>query len=188
MAGGNNGSPCRCCVCLFIILALAGLGIFLAMYFTGAESPADLLPEGFNPEDFWPTFEDFFQEDPYNATTPEDSPRWRNRRQGLQLQLVNALDEDWYPFFNQAVQDWDAGQPDVLDLSVSTSRADPSCVPVQGVMKVCNGNYGDTRWKGINEAIIENGMTIVMSSAKMNEYYLTPTTSDAAKQYTMCHE
>jgi hypothetical protein len=53
-------------------------------------------------------------------------------------------------------------------------------------MKVCNGNYGDTRWRGINQVLMTNGY-IVSSSAKMNEYYLYESNDDQ-KQYTMCHE
>ena len=55
-------------------------------------------------------------------------------------------------------------------------------------MKVCNGDYGDTGWRGINELILTDKNQIVSSVAKMNEYYLTSSTSALDKQYTMCHE
>lgn len=53
-------------------------------------------------------------------------------------------------------------------------------------MKVCNGDYGDTRWKGINQVLISNGW-IISSIAKMNEFYLGSASFDQ-RQYTMCHE
>jgi hypothetical protein len=55
-------------------------------------------------------------------------------------------------------------------------------------MKVCNGNYGDTGWLGINliTSTVASG-EIQNSVAKMNEYYLL-NAEDDERQYTMCHE
>jgi hypothetical protein len=50
---------------------------------------------------------------------------------------------------------------------------DPSCTPVDGILKVCNSDYGQTGWKGINECAINGLNKIVQSVAKMNEYYLS---------------
>lgn len=83
------------------------------------------------------------------------------------MELVNALDARWDPFFEQAVQDWDSGSPDILTLSTSRQNADSACSAIDGKMKVCNGNYGNTGWKGINEVMIQNGVRIVSSVAKM---------------------
>lgn len=165
-----------CCSCILTIATLAiiaGLAVFLAVYLTGSESPSDLIPEDFHPGDYIPSWEDFFREDPFNATTPEEANRWKGTRNsgGLTLELVNALEDRWYPFFDLAVQDWENGSPDVLSLSVSYDTVDPDCYPISGKMKVCNGNYGDTGWKGINVVSLIND-EIIESSAKMNEYYL----------------
>lgn len=71
--------------------------------------------------------------------------------------------------------------------------ADPSCVPKNKVMRVCNNDYGATGWKGLNE-ILTQGKTIVASVAKMNEFYVgsdvkTQGTDIAdERRYTMCHE
>jgi len=125
------------CYCILGFLVLVGVGIFLAVYLTGAESPLDLLPDDFNPEDFIPTLEDFFKEDPFNATGPHDAPRWNDEGQGLELEVVNALDSDWYSYFTQAVQEWDSGTPDTMTLTTSTMTPDSSCMAIEGVMKVC---------------------------------------------------
>ena len=92
-------------------------------------------------------------------------------------------------FFDQAVSDWNNGDPDVLTLTSSVAGYDPDCTPIDGVMKVCNNDYGDTGWYGINE-ISSIGKEIVSSVAKMNDYYFTDDPSDLAdrRQYTMCHE
>lgn len=54
-----------------------------------------------------------------------------------------------------------------------------------GKIKVCNGDYGETKWRGINEVNFADGF-IIYSVAKMNEFYLNYD-GDDAKQYTMCH-
>jgi hypothetical protein len=65
---------------------------------------------------------------------------------------------------------------------------DYSCQPESGVMKVCNGNFGETGWLGINELVMRSSNGIILNSvAKMNEYYLL-NADQYERQYTMCHE
>merc|ERR1712087_10936 len=77
-------------------------------------------------------------------------------------------------------------QAPALDLIAISTAADRDCEPVFQSMKVCNGDYGPTPWVGVNEMILEDDK-IIMSRAKMNDYYLS-SASEAKKQYTMCHE
>lgn len=174
----SSGGGCGCCAGLLTLGIIVALGIFLAVYLTDAESPSDLIPDDFDPSDFdpsdfIPSLDEFFMEDPFNATTPEDANRWAGTRNrgGLTLELVNALEEKWFPYFDLAVAQWDSGTPDVLTLSTSMDKPDAACSPIRGKMKVCNGDYGDTRWKGINVVNLINE-EIIESSAKMNEFYL----------------
>jgi len=127
-----------------------------------------------------------FDNDPWSGTNPDDASRWRNRGNGLQLEVVNALQEQWLENFNIAMDEWDAGTPDALTLSRSSAEWDFDCTPIQGKMKVCNGDYGDTKWKGINQVLLSAGW-IVSSTAKLNEFYLRDA-SEAQRQYTTCHE
>jgi hypothetical protein len=76
--------------------------------------------------------------------------------------------------------------PDALTLTRSSSEYDYNCDPITGKMKVCNGDYGDTNWKGINQVLISKGW-IISSIAKMNEFYLGSASFDQ-RRYTMCHE
>jgi hypothetical protein len=105
------------------------------------------------------------------------------------LEIVNALDSDWDVYFEQAVAEWDAGEPDVLQLSTSNQEpAGLQCSPIEGKMIVCNANYGDTRWNGINEVMYNEATGEIFNSvAKMNEFYLQ-NANDGKRQYTMCHE
>lgn len=110
---------------------------------------------------------------------------WPAKGSGLTLEMWNALDETWQDEFDAAIDDWENGEPDALSLQVKEDEVDHSCKPKDGVMKVCNGNYGATGWLGINE-LMKNGLSgIIQSSvAKMNEFYLLNADKDE-RQYTV---
>jgi len=136
-----------------------------------------------------PSPEQFADEDPFAQKSPNEVSRWRNKGKGLELQLLNALDEKWYPwypYFDLAVQQWDNGIPDALTLETSRIDADSSCRSIPRTLKVCNGNYGETSWRGINKLLLDD-QYIYASSACMNEYYFSDKDEDQL-QYTMCHE
>lgn len=103
---------------------------------------------------------------------------------GLHLTILNALDETWQTEFEEALADWQ--QSPALTLDIKQVDVDHNCGRVDGVMLVCNANFGDTGWVGINENEIVDGV-IVSSVAKMNEYYLRNAEYDH-RRYTMCHE
>ena len=103
---------------------------------------------------------------------------------GLHLTLQNALDDTWQTEFEQAVADWK--ESDALQLTTERVAVDYNCGMVDGVMVVCNANFGATGWVGINENSIMRGV-IVSSVAKMNEYYLRNAEFDH-RRFTMCHE
>ena len=108
---------------------------------------------------------------------------------GLSLAVLNNLasGSDWDSYLQTAIGDWENGTPDAVTLSLRTmSEYDPDCRAVKRAMKVCNGNYGPTDWRGVNQILLQDNY-IVTSLAKMNDYYLEGT-DVAQKQYTMCHE
>jgi hypothetical protein len=136
-----------------------------------------------------------FNEDPYAGIAGAgknytiDIWEGTNGFNGLTLTLQNALDSTWQEEFAAAVGDWQKSE--ALTLTTIEVSVDNTCVKVDGVMKVCNGNYGATGWVGVNE--VEMGYmnksdpgVILSSVAKMNEYYLEHA-SYAQRQYTMCH-
>lgn len=158
------------------ILVVGGVAGGLAYYFSS--------PDGLG--DFWPTLGDFRNEDPFNATRAEDAYTWRTSGPGLELRIVNALEPKWYDYFGVAVEEWENGSPDVLTLSTEIVNHESDCDPMTGGIKVCNGNFGDTKWHGLNIAIVQFD-TITASCAKMNDFYLA-SASTFRRQYTMCHE
>ncbi|CAB9509618.1 expressed unknown protein [Seminavis robusta] len=131
-----------------------------------------------------PFFED---QDPWEGLTPNEVVRWNNGGSGgLKLDVVDALDGKWEDIFHAVVKDYDEGAPRALALSTEKQGHDPECEPIDNKSKVCNGNYGDTQWRGINQVLIQNGF-IVAATSKMNEFYLAKATNPQ-KRYTMCHE
>ena len=133
------------------------------------------------------SFEDLFGGDPMlgdNTTLRWDNDYVDAENGGLRLTLQNALDDTWQTEFELAVADW--RESDALQLTTERVAVDYNCSMVEGVMVVCNANFGATGWVGINENSILRGV-IVSSVAKMNEYYLRNADFDH-RRFTMCHE
>jgi hypothetical protein len=120
---------------------------------------------------------------------PQDAYRWESPQQsGLELTVLNALTDDWQQAFQTAMSEWDDGQPDTLTLQSERVDVDVECEPLTGLLKVCNGDYGETDWLGLNAILFDmERKWILMSTAKMNEFFLSRA-SAAQRQYTMCHE
>lgn len=98
---------------------------------------------------------------------------------------MNALDDTWENEFNTAINDWENGSPDSLTLTTRRVDYEFNCEPVSGSMKVCNGDYGATDWRGLNGVLLgASRRHIYSSNAKMNEYYLKRA-SMAQRQYTV---
>jgi hypothetical protein len=118
-----------------------------------------------------------------------EAHKWQvdNGQSGLRLEVLNGLTDDWQGIFDEVLSDWENGEPDALDLSVQLDEIDQTCEPVRSKLKVCNGDYGDTGWRGINEVLISGDGFIISSIAKMNDYYLKGS-SDVLRRYTMCHQ
>jgi hypothetical protein len=105
---------------------------------------------------FIPSPQDFRSEDPFNAKNASEVDKWRTQGlTGLSLEVVSALESGWLPFFETAVFQWDNGSPDALTLTKSYQSHQTACDPVNYKLIVCNGDYGDTRWRGINKILLE---------------------------------
>eukprot|EP00588_Corethron_pennatum_P027045 CAMPEP_0194330114 /NCGR_PEP_ID=MMETSP0171-20130528/50629_1 /TAXON_ID=218684 /ORGANISM="Corethron pennatum, Strain L29A3" /LENGTH=365 /DNA_ID=CAMNT_0039091073 /DNA_START=607 /DNA_END=1701 /DNA_ORIENTATION=- len=128
---------------------------------------------------------------------------------GLVLTVANACSSEWNEHFSTAMLEWDRlgedlefyGNVDILELTMKDMEHDVECSQSAGILKVCNGNYGETDWKGVNEVLIMGGY-ISSSVAKMNEFYLGDENGEGLgvgvfetkgglwneRRYTMCHE
>jgi hypothetical protein len=173
--------PLLCCGMILAVFLLLMFGVF-----NSEDTPffVDLDPG------------DWIKNDPWgglavNNTHPdsEGTFRWQNDGNGLELEILNALDDSWQSILEKAVDNWDNGSPiDSLTLSITRVPYEINCEAETAKLKVCNGNYGKTKWRGLNEVLLNRqSNTIVSSSAKLNEYYLKYEGADQ-KLYTMCHE
>lgn len=161
-------------------LALIAGGVVVAVLYFNGDLDTSSLPE--------PVANLFVDSDPFKGFTLENAWKWQTpaNQGGLELEVWNACEDQWTSYFDRAISEWDAGTPDVLTLSPSRVDVDTDCTAVGGLMKVCNGDYGDTKWRGINEVLISNDF-IESSTAKMNDFYLANEGSEF-HQFTMCHE
>jgi hypothetical protein len=115
-------------------------------------------------------------------------PSWPSTGNGIQVTVINALTSEWRTAFTLATADWDYGTPDAVDLILEdASEPEFACIQEPGKVKVCNGDHGDTKWRGICEVTTTDEGKLSSASARMNDYYLAAM-DEGAWQYTMCHE
>jgi hypothetical protein len=131
--------------------------------------------------------------DPTNFLTMQDPPglnstsKWQTNGQDyLQIQLYNSFDDKYTAYFDEYVDKWNSGSPDVLNLSSVRMTPDSTCPPYTGKINTCNNNFGKTDWRGITALVTENNY-VIHAVVKMNDYYLDKE-GDLYRKYTMCHE
>ncbi|KAG7371919.1 hypothetical protein IV203_018061 [Nitzschia inconspicua] len=196
---GGGGGGCSLCRLLNIMITLALLGGagYVIWYFLGQPSGEDLKNTFGNIDfgDFSDVLQNFtgfgsdlWNKDPYVGDNTTNVWLGTTGVGGLTLELWNALDDSWQTEFAESFSDWDTCNPNALTLSTQRIEVDHACTHVTGVMKVCNGNHGETGWLGINEVTkIMPQNAIESSVAIMNEYYLNNAGYEE-RLYTMCHE
>uniref|UniRef100_A0A6U2AYY6 Peptidase M10 metallopeptidase domain-containing protein n=1 Tax=Pseudictyota dubia TaxID=2749911 RepID=A0A6U2AYY6_9STRA len=159
--------------------------IVIASFLAVAIGIAAYVFNGFNRSEIdaisfiWP------DEDPFDG---EVYP-WANgyvSNKVLSIRVINSLDERYHPYFDSAIQDWDNGSPDVLNLRIETSAPDPECRSTTGAMRVCNSDHGQNDWEGINKVLLRNGK-ITSSVAILNDFYMNRSSTENI-YYTTCHE
>lgn len=120
---------------------------------------------------------------PVDPSGRKEATRW-DATSGLYLTVENACDETWYPIVEQTIEDWN--QSDAVTLQTTRIEYDYDCEPRNGRLKVCNGDYGDTDWHGINIALIDKTRNVIVHSvSKLNDRL---NKNDDAKRYISCHE
>jgi len=114
-----NKACVRCILPLFIICGIT-YGVIAAL---GIHVDKNSIP-----------FSDFiFSRDGWEGLKAEDLPRWNNRGSGiLQVEMLNALDDHWQSYFNKSFDEWNSGEPSVLELSVTKVEPDSGCDFVGG--------------------------------------------------------
>jgi hypothetical protein len=171
---GKELSLWKLCQYLLPIVVLLGASVGL-IYATGnGDIISDLIPE-------------FDNLNLFDPSSGKNAPHWPEDGNGLKVTIINALSNDWQTTFSLATADWNFGDPDAIEITEERGNPDPDCEAPDGKVIVCNGNYGDSKWRGVNEGILNPRGKMISSSARMNEYYLL-NMGKGAWQYTMCHE
>eukprot|EP00536_Pseudo-nitzschia_multiseries_P018341 jgi/Psemu1/293451/fgenesh1_pg.2402_\ len=163
---------CSLCRCLssMLTLAMIGGGGYAAWYFLGQPNADELVDyaKGLGDKikdidfgDFTDVLQNFtgftpemWNEDPFVGDNTTNVWTGHTKGEGgLTLELWNALDETWQSEYVEAVSDWNTlCKPKVLVLTNKDVELDRECTQADGVMKVCNGNYGETGWLGITRS------------------------------------
>lgn len=137
----------------------------------------------------------FVADDPWEGIDQHTIAHWKNEGggngNGLHWDVVDALSSTggWEDIFHAVLKQYEEGSPKSLIVSTEKGGYDSDCEPVDNKSKFCNGNYGDTKWRGITLHLVQDGFLIATTS-KMNDFYLSSSAgaSLAEKRYTMCHE
>ena len=167
----------KCC-CKYLLPVFVLMGVIAAvMAGLGIQPTKDHIP-----------FADFiFSRNGWKDVNAEDLPRWDTRGAViLKLEMLNELDDHWQSYFTKAIDEWNTGTPDVLELSVTrTQTPNADCDFVRGKFAIWNGDYGASDFHGVNQLLVYEG-EITASVTRLNEHYMR-SASNARKQYTMCH-
>lgn len=179
----REGISWKKCCCYFVpicILSCATVGLIVATGNT-PDGVKDAL------DGIIPTFDNSELKDPFSGSIAA-VPKWAAGGNGLHVTIVNALSDDWQVPFDLATADWElGGSPSAVDIKVETVPHEIACETVDGKVKVCNGDYGDSKWRGVNEATLDSENQILSTAVRVNEFYLF-NMGKGAWQYTLCHE
>ena len=93
-----------------------------------------------------------------------NSIAWPNNGTGLTLQVLNALEDKWQIILSKAIRDWNEGT-EIDGVAMEVEKVGVfDCEKERGVTKVCNGNFGDTKWRGVNEIVLSSDGKTILSS------------------------
>ena len=80
---------------------------------------------------------------------------------GLNLKILNALDAPWQDAYFNAIQDWTkSGVVRFESNLVLNPDNDENCSNEVGFVKICNNDYGDSKWRGISRFLLADGFLI----------------------------
>lgn len=117
-------------------------------------------------------FSPYGVQNPFVGTDPRgytDAQKWNSNGRGLTLTVENALETRYDAYFDEYIEKWQASN--ALSLTVTRLDHQPECEPSTGRLKVCNGNYGRTDWRGLATYLLHNG-EISFCTAQLNDYFL----------------
>jgi hypothetical protein len=95
---------------------------------------------------------------------------WTRGANPFTVIVGDNLNSPWTDYLATAVSDW-SQHPEVLEISLEKGQtASPECVPVEGTVQACHGEYGRNGWLGLASVWNINGH-IAQGILQMNDTY-----------------
>lgn len=119
---------------------------------------------------------------------------WARQSNPVPITVINSTTDDWDPYVTQAVSDWSSGSSVltlVEDTSGKTSRkVRRQCKAPDGMIRICNLDYGLTGWLGVAGISADGGSHILRGYSKLNDSYFSMDyyNTHAWKQSVTCQE
>ncbi len=137
-----------------------------------------------------PPFTAVWTESTWSTATIRFGPVWPSTGSGapLELTVLNSLtDPDDWSALEAVIQDWGESASVNLNLESSALLSD-ECVPTLGVVRVCNGAYGDTENKLHSNVYVNNREIMAVTIVVNDDFGLETLATAAALRYNFCHE
>jgi hypothetical protein len=118
---------------------------------------------------------------------------WARTTSSFDLTVINSTTSDWDPYVSQAISDW--SQSNELNMiedpnGDTSSKARRQCSAADGVVLICNLEYGNTGWLGIAGISLDAQGHIVTGYTKLNDTYFSQSyyNNFSWKQSVTCQE
>lgn len=118
---------------------------------------------------------------------------WARTTSSFDLTVINSTTSDWDPYVSQAISDWSKSNNLNMvedpngDTSSNTRRR---CSAPDGMVLICNLDYGNTGWLGIAGISLDGQGHIITGYTKLNDTYFSDPYYDSFswKQSVTCQE
>jgi hypothetical protein len=118
---------------------------------------------------------------------------WARTTSSFDLTIINSTTTDWDGYVSQAISDW--SQSNKLNMiedvnGDTSSRTRRKCNAPDGMVRICNLEYGQNGWLGIAGISLDNQGHIITGYTKMNDTYFNMAyySGDDWKQSVTCQE
>ena len=118
---------------------------------------------------------------------------WARTTSSFDLTIINSTTPDWDGYVSQAISDW--SQSNKLNMiedvnGDTSSRTRRKCNAPDGMVRICNLEYGQNGWLGIAGISLDNQGHIITGYTKMNDSYFNMAyySGDDWKQSVTCQE
>jgi hypothetical protein len=127
------------------------------------------------------------------ATNVGSGYHWGRKTSQFTLQVGDNVGGGWDKFLSDALKDWNKNGTVTLK-EVGGKTGTQNCNPTEGMVEVCNFNYGTQQgWLGLTRLFFnDKGDHVDSATVQLNDSFFEQNNgqynSDAARRHTICHE